>query len=92
MYILYIILIGFLAGVIARFLAPGPYAPSGFIMTALLGITGAFVATWLGQSIGWYRLDQGAGLIGATIGAVIVLFVWRLIRRDTDAIDRPGPF
>ncbi len=92
MHILYIILIGFLAGVIARFLAPGPYSPSGFIMTVLLGVAGAFVATWLGQSIGRYRLDQGAGLIGATIGAVIVLIVWRVIRRNTDPIDRPGPF
>ena len=87
MRILYIVLIGFVAGVIARFLAPAPYNPSGFIMTSLLGIAGAFVATWLGQSIGWYRLDQGAGLIGATIGAVIVLFIWHLIRRNSGAID-----
>jgi uncharacterized membrane protein YeaQ/YmgE (transglycosylase-associated protein family) len=52
----------------------------------VLGIVGAFVATFIGQSIGWYRLDQGAGLIAATVGAVIVLFIWnrlvahRLIR------------
>jgi uncharacterized membrane protein YeaQ/YmgE (transglycosylase-associated protein family) len=45
----------------------------------ILGITGAFVATFIGQKIGWYRPDQGAGFIGATVGAVIVLFVWRLI-------------
>ncbi|VFU07654.1 GlsB/YeaQ/YmgE family stress response membrane protein [Methylocella tundrae] len=90
MHILYIILIGFVAGLIARFLAPGPYNPSGFIMTVVLGIIGAFVATWLGQTIGWYRLDQGAGLIGATIGAVIVLFIWHVIKRNTDSVGPAG--
>jgi uncharacterized membrane protein YeaQ/YmgE (transglycosylase-associated protein family) len=77
--ILWIIIIGFIAGIIARFLSPAPNNPSGFILTAILGIIGAFVATYLGQAIGWYRADQGAGLIGAVIGAVIVLFVYHLI-------------
>jgi uncharacterized membrane protein YeaQ/YmgE (transglycosylase-associated protein family) len=76
MSILWIILIGFLAGVIAKLIHPGPNEPSGFILTTLLGIGGAFVATYLGQAIGWYRADQGAGLVGATVGALIVLFVW----------------
>lgn len=76
MNILWIILIGFIAGLIARVLAPGPNNPSGFILTTLLGIVGAFLATFVGQAVGWYRLDQGAGLIGATVGAVVVLFVW----------------
>jgi len=79
MHILWIIIIGFVAGVIARFLSPGPNNPSGFILTTLLGIAGAFIATWLGQEIGWYRMDQGAGLIGAIVGAVIVLFVWHRV-------------
>jgi uncharacterized membrane protein YeaQ/YmgE (transglycosylase-associated protein family) len=79
MHILWIIIIGFIAGLIAKFISPGPNNPSGFILTCLLGIIGAFIATWLGQTIGWYRIDQGAGLIGATVGAVIVLFIWRLI-------------
>ncbi|HEY7663570.1 MAG TPA: GlsB/YeaQ/YmgE family stress response membrane protein [Xanthobacteraceae bacterium] len=74
--IIWIIIIGFIAGIIARFLSPGPNNPSGFILTTLLGIAGAFVATFIGQTIGWYRLDQGAGLIGATVGALIVLFIW----------------
>jgi uncharacterized membrane protein YeaQ/YmgE (transglycosylase-associated protein family) len=55
---------------------PGDNKPSGFILTTLLGIVGAFVATWLGQAVGWYAADEGAGLIGATLGAIIVLLVW----------------
>lgn len=74
--IIWIIIIGFIAGIIARFLSPGPNNPSGFILTTLLGIAGAFVATFIGQTIGWYRLDQGAGFIAATLGALIVLFIW----------------
>jgi len=72
----WIIFIGLVAGIIARFISPGPNNPSGFILTALLGIAGAFVATFIGQAIGWYRPDQGAGLLGATVGAVLVLFIW----------------
>jgi uncharacterized membrane protein YeaQ/YmgE (transglycosylase-associated protein family) len=76
MGIVWIIVIGFVAGIIARLITPGANKPSGFILTTVLGIVGAFLATWIGQTIGWYRLDQGAGFIGATVGAVIVLFVW----------------
>jgi uncharacterized membrane protein YeaQ/YmgE (transglycosylase-associated protein family) len=76
MHILWIIIIGFVAGIIARMLAPGPNNPAGFILTTLLGIAGAFVATWIGQAIGWYSQNEGAGLIGAVVGALIVLFVW----------------
>ena len=74
--IIWMIVIGFIAGLIARFLAPGPNKPTGFVLTTLLGIAGSFLATFIGQTIGWYRLDQGAGLIAATIGAFVVLFVW----------------
>ncbi len=74
--LLWIILVGFVAGLIARWLAPGPKNPSGFILTTILGIAGAFLATWVGQAIGHYSPDQGAGFITATIGAVVVLFVW----------------
>jgi uncharacterized membrane protein YeaQ/YmgE (transglycosylase-associated protein family) len=76
MHILGIIVIGFIAGIIARMLAPGPNNPAGFILTTVLGVIGAFVATFIGQAVGWYGPDQGAGLIGAVIGAVVVLFVW----------------
>jgi uncharacterized membrane protein YeaQ/YmgE (transglycosylase-associated protein family) len=76
MGILWIILIGFLAGIVARLISRGPNNPSGLILTTVLGIVGAFLATWIGQLVGWYRPDQGAGLIGAIVGAVIVLFIW----------------
>jgi uncharacterized membrane protein YeaQ/YmgE (transglycosylase-associated protein family) len=89
MHILWIVIIGFVAGVIARMLAPGPNNPAGFILTTVLGIVGAFVATFIGQAIGWYGQDQGAGLIGAVIGALVVLFVWhRLVTQHT--IPDPG--
>src|SRR5438876_11595695 len=84
MHIIWIIVIGFVAGIIARLLAPGPNNPTGFILTTVLGIVGAFVATFLGQAVGWYRPDQGAGLIGATVGSVLVLFIWhRLVVNRT---------
>ena len=70
------IIIGFVAGVIAKFIMPGDNEPAGFILTAVLGIVGAFVATYLGQQLGWYQPGEGAGLIGAIVGAVIVLFVY----------------
>jgi uncharacterized membrane protein YeaQ/YmgE (transglycosylase-associated protein family) len=76
MSILWTIIIGFVAGVIAKFVMPGDNEPSGFILTAILGIVGAFVATYLGQALGWYGPDQGAGLIGAVVGAIIVLFLY----------------
>ena len=79
MSIIWTIIIGFLAGVIAKFIMPGPNEPQGFIMTTILGIIGAFVATWLGQALGWYRADQGAGFIGAIVGAIIVLFIYGLV-------------
>ena len=75
MGILWTIIIGFIAGVIAKFLMPGPNEPSGFILTTILGIVGAFVATFLGQAVGWYRAGEGAGLIGAVVGAIVVLAI-----------------
>ncbi|WP_370736386.1 GlsB/YeaQ/YmgE family stress response membrane protein [Beijerinckia mobilis] len=77
--LLWIVIIGFVAGFIARWVMPGEHKPSGFILTCLLGIAGAFVSTQIGQTLGWYRLDQGAGFIGATVGAIIVLAIWGYI-------------
>ena len=71
MSIIWTIIIGFVAGIIAKFLHPGPNEPSGFILTTILGIVGALVATYLGQAIGWYQAGEGAGLIGAIVGAVM---------------------
>ncbi|MEO6300579.1 MAG: GlsB/YeaQ/YmgE family stress response membrane protein [Paracoccaceae bacterium] len=76
MGIIWTILIGFIAGLIAKFLMPGDREPSGFILTTILGIVGAFVASYLGQALGWYVPGEGAGLIGAVVGAMIVLLVW----------------
>ena len=75
MHLIGTIIIGFLAGVVAKLLTPGR-DPGGFIVTTLLGIAGAFVATYLGQAIGWYRADESAGFLGAIVGAVIVLVVY----------------
>ena len=75
MHIIGVIIIGFLAGLVAKLLTPGR-DPGGFIITTVLGIVGAFLATWIGQAIGHYGPDQGAGFITATIGALIVLFIW----------------
>ena len=77
--ILWTIVIGFVAGVIAKLMMPGENEPTGFILTAILGIVGAFVATYLGQALGWYSPGQGAGLIGAVVGAIIVLIVYGLM-------------
>ncbi len=76
MGIIYIVVVGFVAGMIAKWLSPGPNNPSGFILTTVLGIIGAALATFIGQAIGHYNIDQGAGFITATIGAVIILFIW----------------
>lgn len=76
MGILWTILIGFVAGVLAKLITPGDNEPSGFILTTILGIVGAFVATYLGQALGWYDAGEGAGFVGATVGAIIVLLIW----------------
>ena len=86
MGIIWTIIIGFVAGVLAKLITPGDNEPSGFILTTILGIVGAFVATLLGQALGWYNAGEGAGLIGATVGAIVVLLIWGAIagrRRST---------
>ena len=87
--IIWIALMGALAGFIARFLLPGSNNPKGFLVTMVIGIVGAFLSTLVGQSLGWYRPDQGAGLIAATLGSLIVLFIWhRLVVQR--AVNDPG--
>ncbi|MET0279407.1 MAG: GlsB/YeaQ/YmgE family stress response membrane protein [Pseudorhodoplanes sp.] len=83
MGIIWTIIIGFVAGLIAKFLHPGSNEPSGFILTTILGIIGAVLATYIGQAIGWYKAGEGAGLIGAVVGALIVLVIWGIVARRT---------
>lgn len=80
MGIIWTIIIGFIVGLIAKFLMPGR-DPGGFIITTILGIIGAVVATYLGQAVGWYGPGQGAGFIASIVGAVIVLFIYRMVAR-----------
>ena len=77
MSILWTIIIGFIVGVIAKFLMPGDrYEPKGFILTTILGIVGAFVATYLGQAIWWYKPGESAGFIGGVVAAIILLAIY----------------
>ena len=76
MGIIWTIVIGFVAGLIAKLIVPGPNEPRGFVLTTVLGIVGAFVATYLGQALHWYAPGEGAGLIGAIVGSIVVLIVW----------------
>jgi uncharacterized membrane protein YeaQ/YmgE (transglycosylase-associated protein family) len=79
MHILWTIVIGFVAGVVAKLIMPGR-DPGGFIITTLLGIAGSFLATYLGQAVGWYHAGQGAGFIAAIVGASILLLIYHLVR------------
>ncbi len=79
MHIIWIILIGFLAGLLAKMLTPGR-DPSGFIITSAIGIAGSLAATYIGQGVGWYRAGQSAGFIGAVAGAVLLLVIYHLVR------------
>jgi uncharacterized membrane protein YeaQ/YmgE (transglycosylase-associated protein family) len=89
MHILGIILVGFVAGIIARLLAPGGNNPAGFVLTTLLGIAGAFVASLIEQAFGLYGPNHQVGLLGAVIGAILILFIWhRLVASGT--ISDPG--
>lgn len=86
---LYVLFVGLVAGFVARLLSPGPNNPTGFILTIVLGVAGAFLATFIGQAIGHYGPNQGAGFITATIGALLVLFIWnRLVARGV--VSDPG--
>ncbi|MBA3915200.1 MAG: GlsB/YeaQ/YmgE family stress response membrane protein [Acidobacteriales bacterium] len=75
---LWAIIIGLIVGAVAKLLMPGK-DPGGFIVTALLGIAGSVIGTWIGRAAGWYQDGQGAGFIMSVIGAVILLFIYRMI-------------
>ena len=84
MHLLWTILIGLLAGALARFLVPGR-DPGGFLVSIILGIAGALIATFLGRALGWYQVGESAGFIAATLGAILVLIVYRMIRKSPAA-------
>ncbi len=79
MHILGIIFIGLIVGVVAKLMMPGR-DPGGFIITALLGIAGSFVANFLGTKLGWYQEGEAAGFIASVIGAIILLALYRMVR------------
>lgn len=81
MTILWTIIIGFIAGLIAKFVTPGPNEPQGFVLTTILGIVGAFVGTFLGRALGFDSAANGVGIIGAVIGAIVVLLIWGALTR-----------
>lgn len=76
------IVIGFITGIIAKLVTPGQPKPEGFILTTVLGIVGALLATFLGQAVGLYHAGETAGFIGAIIGAVIILIIWQQLARS----------
>lgn len=82
MGIIWTIVVGFFAGVIAKFLHPGR-ENMGFILTTVLGIAGALVATFIGKAVGWYEPGQGAGFIGAIVGAILLLIIYGAVAKKT---------
>jgi len=81
MSIIFTILIGFVVGLIARFLLPGR-DPLGIVMTTVIGVVGAVVAGFGGQMLGWYQQGQPAGFVASVLGAIAVLAILRFLRRD----------
>ena len=79
MQYVYMAIVGFIVGLLARAILPGTQT-QGIILTALLGIAGSYVAGFIGQALGWYQAGQGAGFIGSVIGAILLLFVVGLIK------------
>jgi len=79
MSIVWTIIVGFVVGIIAKFIMPGSNEPSGFVMTTILGIAGSFLASYLGQALGWYKAGEGAGFIGAIVGAIVLLLIYGFV-------------
>jgi len=80
MSIVWTILIGFVAGLLARALKPGDDS-AGFIVTTLIGIAGSLGVTYLGQAMGWYTAGQGAGFLASVVGAIVLLFIWGMVKK-----------
>jgi uncharacterized membrane protein YeaQ/YmgE (transglycosylase-associated protein family) len=90
--IIWICVIGLVAGIVARMLSPAPDRPSDFVLTTVLGVGGALVSTLIGQATGWYQLNQGVGLLGAIAGSLILLLIWHLLASRSGDPDpgKPG--
>jgi uncharacterized membrane protein YeaQ/YmgE (transglycosylase-associated protein family) len=82
LHFIWMCIIGLVAGALAKLIMPGK-DPGGFIVTMLLGIAGSLVAGFLGRALGWYETGQGAGLIMSVVGAILLLAVYRLLKRKT---------
>jgi uncharacterized membrane protein YeaQ/YmgE (transglycosylase-associated protein family) len=82
MALIWIILIGFVVGLLAKMLTPGR-DPSGFFITAAIGIAGSLLATYGGQALGLYQAGEPAGFIGSLIGAIVLLAIYHLVRRGS---------
>jgi uncharacterized membrane protein YeaQ/YmgE (transglycosylase-associated protein family) len=81
MHFLYILLVGLVIGAVAKLLMPGK-DPGGCIITMLIGLAGSFIGTYLGQVLGLYRVGEPAGFIGAVIGAMLLLLIYRLLVKN----------
>ncbi len=79
MHLLWELIIGLVVGAVAKFLMPGK-DPGGIWITMIIGIAGSILATYIGQAIGWYQAGQGAGFIMSVVGAIVLLFIYRLIK------------
>jgi uncharacterized membrane protein YeaQ/YmgE (transglycosylase-associated protein family) len=82
MGVIWTIVIGFIVGLLARFVMPGD-DKMGFIMTTILGVVGSLAATYVGQFMGWYVAGEGAGFIASIVGALVLLFVYNAVRKKT---------
>jgi uncharacterized membrane protein YeaQ/YmgE (transglycosylase-associated protein family) len=80
LHLLWVVIIGFVAGAVAKLIMPGK-DPGGFLITIVIGIVGALLATFLGRLVGWYKPGESAGFIAAILGAVILLVIYRLIKK-----------
>lgn len=83
MSIVWTLLVGLVVGIVAKLLHPGK-ENLGFIMTALLGVAGSFIAGYVGQALGWYQAGEGAGFIGSVIGAIVLLVIYTRLRKPAD--------
>ena len=79
MHYVWMPIVGFVVGLIARAILPGTQK-LGLILTAVLGIAGSFIAGFLGQALGWYSAGEGAGFIGSIVGAIVLLFIWSKVQ------------